>query len=228
MSNQKQIAAVKRRVQAHLLELRVFSDEPVVMWNSQKSLFRANLRYMALMLRPALFLTLPLAILAVYIDGYYGRSPLPVGEPAVVTVAMRTPLDPQSPPPKLVPPPYGFVVETEGVRVMEERQMSWRIRPSGVASGALRLIIDGRTIDKTVEAGAGVRFLSSRRVSSLIDSIRHPGEARIDDHAVEWIEIQYPEAGVQILRFRTHWLVWFTLVSMMTAVLLKKWMGVVL
>lgn len=227
-SNQKRIAAVKRRVQAHLLELRVFRDEPAVMWSAQKSLFAANLRYMALMLQPALWMALPLAIALVYVDAYYGHSPLPVGEPAVVTVAMRAPLDANAPPPKLLPPPQGFVVETEGVRVMDERQVSWRIRPSGEASGELHLIVDGRTIDKRIEAGSGVRFVSSRRVSSMLDKIWHPGEARIDDSAVDWIDIRYPEASVEIFGFRMHWLIWFTLFSMISALLFKKRMGVVL
>ena len=52
-SNQTRIAAVKRRMQAHVLELRVFRDEPAVMWSAQKSLLAANLRYIALMLQPA-------------------------------------------------------------------------------------------------------------------------------------------------------------------------------
>src|SRR5690242_10517225 len=58
-SNQARIRAVKRRVQAHLLELRIYRDEPAVMWQAQKALLWSNLRYLGLMLRPALFLALP-------------------------------------------------------------------------------------------------------------------------------------------------------------------------
>src|ERR1017187_7527376 len=53
-SNQTQIRIVKRRVQAHLMELRIYIDEPSVMWRAQKALFVSNLRYLGLMLRPAL------------------------------------------------------------------------------------------------------------------------------------------------------------------------------
>jgi hypothetical protein len=78
-SNQARIKAVKRLVQAHLLELRIYRDEPGVMWQAQKSLLGANLRYMALMLQPALVMAIPFAILLVHLDAFYGRSPLPVG-----------------------------------------------------------------------------------------------------------------------------------------------------
>src|SRR5689334_18163049 len=68
VSNQDKIRAVKRRVQAHLLELRIYRDEPAVMWRAQKSLLAANLRYMGLMLQPAILLTIPFAILLVHLD----------------------------------------------------------------------------------------------------------------------------------------------------------------
>ena len=47
---------VKNQVWAALFELRVYVDEPRVTWRAQKSLFAANLRYMGLALRPALWM----------------------------------------------------------------------------------------------------------------------------------------------------------------------------
>src|SRR5438477_11171595 len=53
-SDQQGMKAVKRKVYASLLEMRVFADEPAVTWRAQKSLLAANLRYMGMALRPAL------------------------------------------------------------------------------------------------------------------------------------------------------------------------------
>src|SRR3984957_13425151 len=53
-SNQKGMKAVKRKVYAALLEMRVFADEPSVTWRAQKSLFAANFHYMGMALQPAL------------------------------------------------------------------------------------------------------------------------------------------------------------------------------
>ena len=40
----------------------------------------ANLRYLGLMLRPALWMFIPLALLLVHLDPFYGWAPLPIGQ----------------------------------------------------------------------------------------------------------------------------------------------------
>src|SRR6202171_1133546 len=92
-SDQAGMKAVKRRVYAALLEMRVFADEPAVTWRAQKSLFAANMRYMGLALRPALVMSIPMAVLLLHLDAFYGWAPLPLGSDTTVTMAMRAPLD---------------------------------------------------------------------------------------------------------------------------------------
>src|ERR1039458_2616027 len=92
-SNQKRIRMVKRQVQAHLMELLIYGDEPVIMWKALKALFVSNLCYMGFMLRPALLMAFPFAILLVHLEAFYGRAPLPVGADTTVTVALRGPID---------------------------------------------------------------------------------------------------------------------------------------
>jgi uncharacterized membrane protein (DUF106 family) len=45
---------------------------------------------------------------------------------------------------------------------------------------------------------------------------------------VEWVEIRYPHASLAVLGFEVNWLVWFFLISLAAALLLKKPMGVVI
>ncbi len=225
-SNPARIKAVKRRVQAHLLELRVFGEEPAVVWRAQKSLVAWNFRYMGLMLKPAVWLAIPLSILLIHLEAFYGRSPLPVGSATIVTMAMRPPLNPQSPAPVLQAP-RGITVETPGVRVIEDSQISWRIRPSEPVSGSLRFQVDGRTIEKKIEAGSGLRFVPGLRVNSLLGSVLHPDEPRIQSSSVDWIDVHYPDGNVTIFGLELHWLIWFTIISMLAALLLKKRFGVV-
>jgi uncharacterized membrane protein (DUF106 family) len=59
-------------------------------------------------------------------------------------------------------------------------------------------------------------------VSSEWDAVWHPDEARIAAPNVDWVEIRYPGASVEWLGIRLHWLIWFILVSMLSALLLKK------
>jgi len=53
-SNQGAIRKVKARLQAHLYEMRLFPDEPVLIWKAQLGLLAANVRYIGLMLLPAI------------------------------------------------------------------------------------------------------------------------------------------------------------------------------
>jgi hypothetical protein len=224
-SNQAGIRAAKRLVQAHLLELRIYRDEPGVMWRAQKSLAAANLRYLGLMLWPALIMGLPVAILLVHLDAFYGRAPLPVGAAAIVTIGIRGTSGGSVP---VLYAPRGVAVETPAVRVPDQDQVSWRIRPHAAVSGLLRIRLDGGAVEKRIEAGQGPRFVSGRKVSSLWDALLHPGEPRITVPGVEWVEIRCPNATVPFLGIRVHWLTWFIVISMLTALLLKKRFHVVL
>ncbi len=226
-SNQAGMKAVKRKVYASLLELRVFADEPSVTWRAQKSLFRANFRYMGLALRPALVMAAPVALLLIHLEAFYGRAPLPVGRVAVVTMTMNGLLDPQKPAPALFAS-AGVAVETPPVRVLDERQISWRIRPVSGGSGQLRFTVDGQPVTKAIESGPAQRFVAGRSVSSMWAALWDPDEKRIRSPAVEWIEIRYPQAWIEVFGLRLNWLVWFLIVSMVSALLLKKRFGVVL
>jgi hypothetical protein len=221
LSNQNRIAAVKRQVQAHLLELRIFRDEPGVMWRAQGALLKHNLRYLGLMLRPTLVMAVPITVLLVHLDGFYGRAPLAVGRPAVVTLAMSRPLDAAAPPPTLIAP-EGIAVETPAVRALGLNQVSWRIRPLEPVSGKLEFIIDGRAVAKDIEAGSHARFIPGRRVSSAFEALWHPDEPRIAAPGVNWIEIQHPQSSMRLFGLDMDWAAWFVILAMAAALLLKK------
>jgi hypothetical protein len=225
-SNQQRMKAVKRKVYASLLELRVYADEPGVTWRAQKSLFSANLRYMGLALTPALWMVVPVGLLLIHLESFYGRAPLPVAQEALVTMGMSPSWDPQSPAPELAAPAE---VEVEGppVRVIDPREVSWRIRPRGECSGRLRFSVAGRPVTKTIETGSRPRYVPAKSVSSPIDAIFSPGEP-IGHPEVEWIDVRYPAASLRVFGFSVNWLVWFFLVSMAAALALKSRFGVVL
>lgn len=221
-SNQQGMKAVKRKVYASLLELRVFADEPSVTWRAQKSLFAANFRYMGLALRPALVMIAPVALLLIHLEAFYGRAPLPVGREAVVTMAMTDLVAAE------LQAPAAVAVETPAVNIVDERQVSWRIRPVAAGSARLQFNVAGRPAEMTIESGAPQRFVPGRAVSSAWSAIWNPGQKRIGPSAAKWIDVSYPEASIDVFGLRLNWLLWFLLVSMVSALLLKKRFGVVL
>ena len=225
-SNQERMKAVKRKVYAALLELRVYGDEPAVTWRAQKSLFAANLRYMSLALKPALWMVLPVGLLIIHLESFYGRAPLPVAREALVTVGMSPNWSPDAPAPVLTAPEH-IVIDGPPVRVADVREVSWRIRPRAEGSGRLRFTFGDQAVTKSIETGSRARYVSGKSVSSPIQSIWNPGEA-IDAPQVAWIEVRYPESSLTIFGFTMNWIVWFFVVSMVAALLLKSRFGVVI
>jgi len=197
-SNQKRMKQVKRRVQAGLLELRVFVDEPAIALRAQKGLVAANLNYLALALRPALWMFAPLGLLLIHLEAFYERAPLPLAQPALP------------------------------VRAAAAREISWRVVPMFPGSENLVFRFRGRKATKCLEAGGSQRYVPGRSVRSLWGTILFPGEGRLHSDFAEWIEVRYPDSALQLFGFRVHWLVWFLVVSMASALLLKKRFGVVI
>jgi hypothetical protein len=225
MSDQKAIRRTRNRLKASLMEMRLFGDEPALLLRAQRDLLTGNAKLLALTLRPALILTPPLLLLVAFLEPFYGRAPLPVGDPAILTVHLNQPIDPQAPVPKLEAP-SGLAIETPAVRALSERELSWRIRPQQKLEGTLKVVFSNETLEKTITAGNGPGYASDRRASSWTDWIWYPGESRIQSQAVDWIEVRYPYAGVRWLGIELHWLIWLLVISMVTALLFKRRMGV--
>ena len=217
-SNQKAIQKVKARLQAHLYEMRLFTDEPVLIWKAQWGLLAANVNYIGLMLVPALVASIPMILLFAQMECFYGHTPISVGREAIVTAHLKT--AEISDPPTLHAP-QGIVVETPAVRVDGGREISWRVRAVTEAKGDLDLAFPFGTVSKSIKAGAAPQYVSERRVSSLLDQVWYPGESRLSGTPVDWIEISYPSATVHALGLNLHWLIWLLIISMLSALVFK-------
>ena len=227
-SDQDAIETTKKRLQAYLLELRLYGDDPSLIWQSQKSLLAANLRYMGLMLKPAIYLTLPMVVLLFHLDSFYGLKPLRVSEPMVVTVQVSGEIATDTVAPSLTAP-AGITVETPAVRALEPGQFSWRIRPARETSGNLKFNWEGHgSWEKSVVSGDRRKYLNHRRVNASLESLMHPGEDLLGVAGVEWVEILYPAATIELWGVDLHWLIWFFVISMVSAYLLKGYFKVVI
>jgi len=142
-------------------------------------------------------------------------------------VQMKEAIDPSAPPPALEVPD-GFAVESPAVRALAERQVVWRVRPVREALGVLRVRLPGGVVEKDIVSGGGPRYLTARRASSRGDVFWDPGERAIEGSSIDWIEVAYPPAEAGLWSFRLHWLVWFVVISLAAAWLLKGRFGVAL
>jgi hypothetical protein len=208
-------AAVRRAkgiAQAHLLEFRLFMDDPLLILRAQRDLLRANLRFMKLMLRPFLWMLIPMGLLLACLEAVYGHVPLAVGEAAVVTAEVKNLSGAFE-----LKSPAEIAVETPPVYVPAENQVSWRIRPLRSATSELQIAYGSRLFAKRISAGSGFHFLSERR-GSFLNLLLYPTEPPLSDNKMEWIEVRYPDATILHL----HWLVWFFVISGVTALALRR------
>src|SRR5450755_2422344 len=63
LADQAGIDLAKRKVRAHLYSFRLFVDEPFLIFRAQKELLIWNGRYLALLARPAVIMTIPTLVL---------------------------------------------------------------------------------------------------------------------------------------------------------------------
>jgi hypothetical protein len=216
-SNQAAIRKIKARLYACLYEMRLFTDEPALIWKAQWTLLTTNIKYLAMMLAPALVMSVPMLLLFGQLECFYGHAPLEPGREAIVTVQMKS----AGAVPELRVPD-GIAIESPPIRVDDGRQISWRIRALRAVSGNMQLALPGETVEKSVEAGVGPTYVSERRVSSVLDLLWYPAEHRLPAGPVDWIELRYPDTAIHALGMDLHWLVWLLMFSMISALLLKR------
>ncbi|MGA2590153.1 MAG: hypothetical protein ABSH32_09580 [Bryobacteraceae bacterium] len=225
-SDQERLALVKRKLRASLYAFRLYGDEPALIFRAQKQLLLWNARYLALLLRPMALTIVPTLVLLIALDAVYAHRPLAAGESAIVTAQLNRVAGLDMPMPSLEG--RGIAVETPTVRLTDQHQVCWRVRAIGAAPGSVLLHVAGASMVKAVQAGSGLRYISERRVSSLFDWLRYPGESRLPAGAVRWIEVSYPAGAIDVFGFAINWLVWFCAVSLLAALALRGRFGGVL
>ena len=186
---------------AHLMEFRLFADEPYLILRAQRDLLAANGRLLRLLIVPLLLLMLPFAVVFSAAEAFFGRAPLRQGESAVVTAHCRNGLADV----RLLTPDW-IDLETSPVHVRSGNELSWRIRPTRASNGKLQLRWNSHWLEKTVSAQRGLHWISEERSGSLLGYLAHSRELPFSDGTVDWVRIQYPVATV----FGFHWLVWFS------------------
>ena len=110
-ANRAGLRTVRRHLYAHLLEIRLYSEEPGLVWRAQKALLAENVRLFRLLAPPMLIMAVPVAFLYPLLDSAYGWRPIAVGSSAVVTAQLARELTAEDAGDRLLVPP-GVVTVT--------------------------------------------------------------------------------------------------------------------
>jgi hypothetical protein len=223
-SNQAGIKNVKDKIKAHLLELRLFKDNLNVSLKAQGRILGYNLRYIGYSFKPMLVMIIPLILILVQLNFWFGYEPLRPGEPAILKVKLAEtakPVEVEA----AVEAPAGLVIETPALRVDEQKEIDWRIRAASTGVHALSFKIGGQSFTKSIAVGPGPwdRISPVKVKRGFLEEVLNPGEKPLPSSGlVKSIEISYPPKRMKLLGLRLHWLIAYFALSIIIGFALKK------
>ncbi|MGH9163703.1 MAG: hypothetical protein ACRD2X_27445 [Vicinamibacteraceae bacterium] len=242
-SDQRQLAAVKRAMQAVFFEIRLFSDDVPALFRAQLEMLRHTLTYLRLSLVPMLWMIVPLTLIISQLECVFAYSGLSPGRPAIVKATLRAgaaPLatasggDSNS---ELSPGRVATLqtapsihVATPAVWFPAAGEVVWRLVPKMSGEYMLRIRVGDRVYDKTLQVSdAVVRRSPMRATGGFLNELLNASEPALpEDGPVTAITVAYPRREIRVLGWTVHWLVAYAAASIGFAFVLRRPFGVIL
>lgn len=229
-SNQTALAAVKRRIQAALLEMRLFNDDLRGLLRAQGEVLRHNLTYVGYSLVPLVITAIPLTLVIAQLQAWYGYTGVTPGMPTLVTATLARDLG-RDPQPRLDGPGLDVIGEPRYFPTL--RQVVWRVTPR--QPGTLTLTVapsSGAPVSKTLVVASGdttARRSPFRDHGGLTSQLLYPSEPPLDASSpIAAIEVPYADRTLRVAGVAMHWLILYIAATFAFVLLLRKPLGVVI
>jgi len=223
-SNQEAIKRTKSRIMGHLLEVRLFKNDIRIVLSAQKNMLKYNMIYLKHMLKPLMFVMLPVVLIIIQTGLRYEHRSLNPGETAIVKVIINNPNKFEEAGRGILILPKGLKAETPPLRVNGGEEIYWRILAEKEGEFDLSFQVFDREIKKRVVVGDKLTKISPKALKEgWVKSFFYPGEpALAGDLEVESFEVRYPYMKVSLFGWTVHWLVLFFILSLAFGFLLLK------
>jgi uncharacterized membrane protein (DUF106 family) len=224
-SNQAAVARIKDAIKADMLAVKLFKDELRVMFLAVPRVIASAVKLQVHMVPPLLVMIGPMILVCAQMAAWHEWRALRVDEPAIVTVTLRP--DAPTATLDLTPEPTESVTLSHRVRAASINQVSWNARGSLPGRHTLTFVVDGVPITKDlVIADDLTRVSPSRHNGAWVDSLLYPCESPLPaESIVQSVSVAYPPLDSWVYG-STWWLVWFLVISIVVALLLKPWLKV--
>lgn len=223
-SDQKGIKESKGKIKAHLLEIRIFKDDLGILLSAQKRLLWYNGIYLSQALKPLLVMIVPMALLIIQMDAWYGHRPLKLGESTILSIQIpeegRTGLLSAA----SIETERGVTVEKPSLRIFETGELDWTIRSEEAGVHKIRVTVAGHSFPKKVVVSGGrlARVSTLSINSNFWRTILTPGVEPLAQNAfLKRIEVRYPSRSIDIFGLKIHWLVVFFVLTTIVAFAFK-------
>ena len=219
-SNQKAIRRLRHLIDAHVLEVRLFSDQPRVVLRAYLNLLGDTLLYLRYALVSLLVFSLPLLLLFGQLEAHFEHAPLEPGCDFLVSANFQT-ADSLAGVVLRLPP--DLVQTAPSVHVLSEREIDWRIKGQRAGTYDVHVVLQGLDFSKRVVVGTEFASIVPRRLrGSFWQRIISPGEAPLPPGGlVEQIGIQYPQRLFGVGTWKVGWLAPYAALTLAAALLLK-------
>lgn len=227
VSNQAGIAAAKRRITVHLLEVVLYRDDVLSVLGSTARGLGQNLRYLGHNVLPMLVMIVPMTIVLVQLVAHYAYAPLARGDVQLLEVALAPEARVGVRDVTASFPP-GVEVEAGPVRTADGRVV-WRLRMLEDGDHVVALRAGDEVEEKTIVVGDGLRKVPVLR-SRTWEALLYPGEAALPPtSSFETIRLRAPQRDLSPFPSGEGGiLIWFFAASLMAGILLRKRLGVTL
>jgi hypothetical protein len=217
------IRTAKQKIKAHILEMRIYQDDPVLILQGFGATLLANLRYVRTLLRPMLVLIVPLIVVFMQMDARFARRPLSEGTTTLLSVQLRDGTNPFDTPITLSTHD-GLTADSRPVRVRETRSVGWRLRVVHPGTHAVSIGAGDHTYAFSVVAGERYRMIGhERNASSWIEPLLHPTMPSIPSGSpLARVAVAYPPAAYPLLLWEIHWIAVFIIYSFLAAIIVKS------
>jgi hypothetical protein len=224
-SNQRAMRRVKNRIQAHVLEVRLFPDQLTIVLRAYARILRFTLIYLGYALRPVLILFIPMVIVLCQLNLRFSRVPLAAGDSFILKAKLMQPLafGPES----LRLPP-GLALTAPPVDIPMLREVDWRIRANETGVFSPALLIGGRLFTKRVVVSSDLVALhATRERTGVLNWFTNPGEKPLPAAGpLRAIDVSYLPRAIRVGPFAVDWLVVFFVAALLSALVVKVLMGV--
>ncbi|REJ86247.1 MAG: hypothetical protein DWQ36_09825 [Acidobacteria bacterium] len=230
-SNQSALQQTKDRIAACFYEIRLFNDDLRAILRAQLNLIRHNAKYLVLNLVPFFVIFVPTLPLIAQLQFHYGYEGLEPGRTTTLTVQLADGEEEAAAgadrPVLELRAPDGVEVQSAGVWIPSLGQMAWRIAGAEPGHYDLELSLAGEVVTKSLfvqgEREVIARRSPIRQQPDFLGQLLYPAEPPIGSSSrIRSIEIDYPTTDVHLFGLGLQWMIWFVILSIAFALLLRK------
>ena len=222
-SNQAAIGSLRKRMAAHLLEFRLFQHNLGIQWSALSRMLLANFIYLRYAGRPLLLMLVPLGLVLVHLDQWYGYQPLKPEQTALVALKLAGEgVDPSK---VRLETGDGLALVGKPLRIPHAREVNWSVRPQRQGAALLTFLFEDQRVRKRIiTSNQGMERVSAvTPAQDFWDVLRYPGEPPLPpDSFATRISVDYPDRRIDLLGWETHWLLFLLIVSTLTALVFKR------